>query len=193
MIRRSTWILLAVFATLAAGTLIWQRTEKKNGADPTPTSRPALFDFESGSIIQVQLANSSQSAVFDKQADGSWILNGDPSLSIDSDEISNRLAQLTGVRALNVIDAPPQESLTGMDEPILSLSMVLENGRTILVEVGASTAIGSGYYTRLDGARLYVVSKSVLDGMLTMLQAPPLQTPQADAAQTPDPFSTPLP
>ncbi len=113
MIRRSTWILLAVFAMLAAGTLIWQRTEKKSGVDPTPTSRPALFDFDSGSITQVQLENSSQSAVFEKRADGSWILNSDPSLAIDSDEISNGLAELAGVRGLNVIDAPPQDKLNG--------------------------------------------------------------------------------
>ncbi len=76
---------------------------------------------------------------------------------------------------------------------MLTLSITLENGRTIHVEVGASTAIGSGYYTRLDGGRLYVVSKPVLDGMLAMLQAPPLQTPQADAAHTPAPITTSVP
>lgn len=183
MIKRPTWILVALFAVSVVGLLLWQRFKPdETASEALPTQAPKLFDFDASVITRLELKDATQTVFYIKQPDGNWYFSTDTMTVADSTEIMNRLATLMSVRVLNVLKTPPGDDLTGLSQPVLTLMMTLEDGKTYQLVVGSPTATGSGYYTRAGGSQVLVVNKSTVDQILGLKTAPPLLTPEASTA-----------
>lgn len=191
MIRRSTWIMLLVFALAVAGMLLWQRAGIEPAATATLTVQPNVFPFAADAINKIHLENASLVVDYERQTDGSWLMLGEPAVTADGSVISQRLGNLAGARVLNTLSAPPADSITGLDQPLVAMSVTLDDGKTFRLEAGAATPTGSGYYTRVDGSQVVVINKATVDGILGLLQSPPLVTPEPIPTEsTPQPAAT---
>jgi hypothetical protein len=191
MIRRTTWIILAIFVILLAGTLIWPRIKKAPKAEATPTtgvSNEMLFNLGGGTIKALTIQDDQGKTVdLVKNDDQTWSLKLPEAGPADSTTVDSALSQLVTSRTLASPSSVTNLVDFGLEPPRYKFLIVLDNDKQIIVNVGKATPNGSGYYVLTSDQRiLYVVNKQGLEPVIALLTTPPL-------APTPTPGVTPAP
>ena len=192
MIRRSTWITLGIFAIVVVAAVIIRQTEERVAAQVTPTpGLTYLFDVGDSSIIALRVTDSSEDSVAVQRAeDGSWSLVQPAGEQADQERIDSLVSQAQTLRVVTALDTQPDLAAVGLDQPQYHLSITLADGQNQVAEIGDSTPTGSGYYARLQGGAMQVVSKSGVDSLVGLLSDPPIapmRTPEITSTETPQP------
>lgn len=191
MIRRSTWIVLIVFIVLLGALLFWQQSNFSQQAEPTATPRTKVFDFDLDQMVAFSVANADGEQVsFAKADDGTWTLvqpegELDPAAGFET-----KLNLFGAMRAMNVLESPPQMDEIGLDKPAYKVRISLNDGSESTLLVGSETPTGSGYYVHLDGGQVLVIERSTINDVTGLIDTPPLVKPEAtdaiNADQTPE-------
>ena len=194
MIRRSTLVVLVIFAVLVAVLVFWQRSQENAPAEPTSTpAQTNLFDLNSnitylrlekvgGAVVELQLGD-----------DGNWKLTWPLAENTDVGAVQNAVTQLLSSRILTTLDTLPGMDTIGLASPVYRILIGLDDGSQITINVGNSTPTGSGYYVVVSGRPLYVVNKSGLDSVLNLIDSPPIEpTPTPETTPTIESESTPV-
>jgi hypothetical protein len=192
MIRRSTWVTLGIFAIVLVAAIIIRQTGQKAAADATPTPGSAyLFSAQDSAIIGLRITDTDENSVAVQRAeDGSWSLVQPEGEQADQDRIDSLVSQAESLRVVSTLDTQPELTAIGLEPPQYRLSITLADGQQQVAEIGSTTPTDSGYYARLGGGDLQVVSKSGLDSLVGMLTDPPIAptpTPETSSSETPQP------
>jgi hypothetical protein len=195
MIRRNTWITLAVFIVLLGFAYWWTRLrpEGMGAAEATPTQAP-LWDVSGEDIvgITVEYLTTGDVVELEWQDDGTWALIQPEEGSLTQDRALQAVDWLEAPRPRTTIPDPGDLLDFGLAEPTHRVTIRLADGSTRALEVGAETPIGTTQYLRLpDQATVLVVSKYGLEGVLGLLEDA-LATPTPTVTETPE-ASTPEP
>jgi hypothetical protein len=180
MIRRTTWLVLAIFFGLFGLTWYLMGPGKTRLAQPTPTdSLVPLFNFVIDNIKELEIQDSHQSGIrFLRQDDGSWQMAGSDA-PLDGDRLMNNIIDLATANSLGALNPAPALDTVGLNPPAYQIWMTLKDGSKIFVRVGALTPINNGYYVLLDDGEMRVASKLNIDSAIQLLENPPLATPVA--------------
>ncbi len=187
MIKRSTWILLAIFIALL-GVFFYLRQNPLGTGDEDATSTPAahLISLASSQITAIELKDDKGGLVsFKLGKDGVWALTQPPSDLTDQTLVQSLLSQLSLMSVQVILEAELQDSSVGLEVPSYMVTLSAADGSRQVVSIGALTSIGSGYYTRVDNEPVVVVSKTTIDNLLK-----PLTDPSTIATPTPVPPTT---
>jgi hypothetical protein len=191
MIRRPTWILLAVFALLVGFAWYWQsRGTTISNDDPTPTPQPKLFTVDVTEVRTFEVSDASGGKyLFEQPTPGEWRLAGEDTPLSSGDAVASQLSQLLNLRVLSTLMPAPDPSATGLGQPLYEVRLATLNGQAYELIVGAKTPTQSGYYVRSQGT-VMVVGASAIDGLAGMIFA--IQpTPTPELATTPNAMATP--
>ena len=182
MIRRSTWVLLILFAILLAGALFWQRSQdEKATEEPTPTTPAMLLGLDVIQIRDIQIENAQgERLLLRRVGGGSWIMTEPERQSLDTQIMSEKLNQLALMSPLSMLSDPPPAGQIGLENPSYTITVTDESNQDHILEVGAETPTQSGYYIQLN-EDVYVVSKFTIDELVDMMVNPPIQIPTATA------------
>lgn len=200
MIRRSTWVLLIIFAVILLGAVIWQSTigQQNGSGEPTATIKPVemLFNLPEDAVItQVIIENQDGNRiVFGRDAEDSpWqIIEPDPSGDVDSEAIQNAIDRLSRTTVDLTIETFADLSPYGLDIPQYKISIILADGAQHDILVGSMTVTQDRYYLMLDGGNPKVVSKFAIEDLINMLDTPPI-LPTPTPTQVPTELGTPSP
>jgi hypothetical protein len=197
MIRRSTWIILGIFLLLIASTLIWQRYRKEEEAKVTPTPEQEMLLNLTSKIISLRIEGvGSQIVEIVRDEQGQWKLAIPEGHETDTntDSVESAVSQLSNLRILSTFEQGLDLGATGLVVPAYKITISLEDGQQVVVNVGKATATGSGYYVLLGEKGVYVVSKYNVDSILELLQNPPIKptpTPLIETETAPVEIITP--
>jgi hypothetical protein len=187
MVRRSTWILLAILAILVGFTWLFQRyqtNKTENSRTATPTiALVNIYDLTGKQVDQVDMSDSTgDKVVFNRNDEsGQWSIAETPLEQSDTFQIESNLAQLFAITAQETLTQTPPLDSIGLVTPAYTISMATADGETINTYVGSITPIGSGYYLRVNSGPIIIVDKLVIDDVLNMLINPPfVATPTAE-------------
>jgi hypothetical protein len=61
----------------------------------------------------------------------------------------------------------------------------MADGTQLVTNVGSLTAIGSGYYLRVDGGQVVIVNKSTIDSVKELISQPPILATATPVDETP--------
>ncbi|MEJ2305088.1 MAG: DUF4340 domain-containing protein [Anaerolineales bacterium] len=192
MIRRSTWVTLGIFAIVLVAAIIIRQTGQKAAADATPTPGSAyLFSAQDSAIIGLRITDTDENSVAVQRAeDGSWSLIQPEGEQADQDRIDSLVGQAESLRVVSTLDTQPELTAIGLEPPQYRVAVTLADGQQQAAEIGSTTPTSSGYYARLEGGDLQVVSKTGLDSLVGMLTDPPIAptpTPETSSSETPQP------
>lgn len=185
MIKRSTWIVLAIFAVLllvAVG--FWRFAEQKSAETPTPAvtpTEPPLFSFSTIDVQALAVSDNQGNKMEATQALGNWTLvqpAGQPADGTQIDSALTSLQSATVSRTLSGSDV----SEYGLDAPTAVITLTLSSGQHIL-SVG-NPGPSNVYYVQLDGGAPLVVGRYSLGSIIALAATPPV-------ASTPTPELTP--
>jgi hypothetical protein len=192
MVRRSTWMVVIVFALLLAGAF-WQRQRLANApAAATPTgSAPDVILFpDYASITALRVDHTGgQTIAATRDAQGQWQLQQPPAPT-DSAALEAAVNQLGQLTPQSSLLNPPTLQAMGLDAPAYRLQADYSDGRQILLSVGKKSPVGGAYYVLLNGKDIYVVSSYGLEMVLNLAENPPVVATPTGAAT---PVSSPNP
>jgi hypothetical protein len=201
MIRRNTWIVLAIFVVLVGVYWLVQRQPDDEAVTGNPTAVPqSVFITGSETIQAVRLEDSSGRIVqieIDNQ--GNWSLSEPETVAADQQRATTLVTQVSNLRSLAVIETPPAPDVVGLATPAYLLTITTSNGGRQVAKIGSLTPTSSGYYVEPGGGPLMVIAKGSIDGLVSNLDDPPIaptptveQTPEL-TGPSPEITSTPVP
>jgi hypothetical protein len=187
MIRKTTWIVLAIFIVILTAALIWQRNQQREDeAAPTEESASQNLFAIDDQITAVRLERVGDRVVELKRNDqGEWTITWPEGLDADSASLESTLGQLASMTILSALEEAPALEDMGLTSPAYRILITLKNGKQIYASIGKETPTGSGYYVQGSDRRLSIVSKFSLDSVLGLIDNLPLRPTPTTAVETP--------
>ena len=202
MVRRSTVFAVILFVALLAFMFLWQKYKKPAVANGTPTATSeiqSLFSFKESDIATFSISDTTgRSVSFSKDANNAWVLAGQTASTTISTTVESALSSIVSLTSMVKMDPSIAPEQIGLLNPSKTLVIQTTDGSKYTLDIGSVTAIGSGYYARLNGDAPVVVGKYTLDTVLALLDKPPIvptatvppETPTAPAVTTETPAAT---
>src|SRR4030042_3212781 len=194
MVRRTTWILLFIFALLIGFAWLFQRYQSNKGdttATATPTIPPVrLYDLTDSQVngIIISSAKGEKIDLYRDADTSNWAIADVPVDQADSSQIESISKQLLSMQVQEtLIQTPPLESI-GLATPAYTITLSNSDRTQSVAYIGSQNAIGNGYYVRADNGQVVIVDKVALDDVLNLLTKPPLlptATPEVTETASP--------
>lgn len=191
MVRRSTWIVLGIFALLVGFAFFFQRyqgNKTESAATATPTAAPVyLFNLGDASVSGMKIEDNAGNSIdmFQDPILSNWVIAGSPAEQADTATISSLSSQVKAMKVEEtLIQSVPLASI-GLDPAAYTITITSSDGSKLVVDIGMKTVIGSGYYVKGFGGQVMIVSASAMESLLDLLKNPPiLPTPTPEVAPT---------
>jgi hypothetical protein len=176
MIRRSTWILLLIFALLLG--FAWYLNRPKP-VEPVPDSISeyespiSLFGDNAGEVVSFQIKGNEQTVGISREEGNGWVFTDETHEgAVDQSIAESAASQLTALLLIEekVVIAP---QYVGLKPPEYEISVKFSTGETHTLYIGDETPSGSGYYVQLDEGNVAIVDYFGIRSMLSLLDAPP--------------------
>lgn len=195
MIKRNTWFLLALLAALAGLALYLKYKPETDASDKdaaslaTATPIERIFPSES-EIVNLSIESREGEIVRVERTPDGWILTKPVSAKANQGAVEAAISQAAALSITARLDLAPVD--IGLISPAYIITVELNNGEAVRLEVGDLTPTGTGYYARKDGGNILVINKYGLDALLDMLETPPYaETPTPSPTPTETPTPTP--
>jgi hypothetical protein len=185
MVKRPTLILLVIFALVVVTYVLIKSRNTTNLSELTPTSvgLNLLMSPEYGTLQAIRIVDrQNQSFQMQRDTSGVWIItqpmlgNAEPSL------VAAAETQVGALRIVSLLENQLNLADAGLDIPTFTMEFTFANELHNSLEIGNLTPSNSGYYVRVDGGNLYVVSQSGIDALLNLLSNPPYSITATPAA-----------
>jgi hypothetical protein len=193
MVRRTTWIVLVVFA-IVLGFAWFVQHYQSNKAGITGTATPTmlpnyLYDLTDNEVDEFKISDHSGNMIdlYHDPVLSKWAIADIPPDQADSFQIESVSAQLFSLQAQETLTQTPPLDSIGLATPQYTITMTITGGTQINTQIGTITAIGNGYYARVDSGQVVIVGKTVMDDILDLLKTPPLlptATPEVTSTST---------
>lgn len=173
--KRTTWIVLVIFLALV-GLMLYlnQQEPATEEAEVTPTALTEyLITATDGLPTSIEIQNDSGAKVaIARNEAGEWVLKQPIETKADQGSAEAAASQLTSLRIVSKPEVAPADA--GLVQPSYILTVKLTGGTVKTVRIGDLTPTESGYYTSIDESEeVLIVSKTGLDSLLILVDAPP--------------------
>jgi hypothetical protein len=188
MIKRPTWILLAVLALVVGSYFILKnRPLKPSQSTPTTQGNTYLFTSTDGALQSLQITDAQGNKVrMQRDPNKIWVITSPTNAEADQGLATAAETQIGALRIVTAFDTSPDLSAIQLATPADIIEVVFDSGVQHKLEVGGLTPTSSGYYVRFDASKVYVISNDGIEAILNLLKSPPYP-PTA----TPPPSDTP--
>ena len=198
MVNRSTWIVISIFVLLLAVFLLYQRMDKPVEEeeilpDGTQIEESMLLEISPDQYIaSIRIADTegNQVEIERENAESEWVLIGAEDGTTDVAQIDSTLDQILTLKTQGKLDPAPTLDAIGLDKPIHSIKLILNNRILYHIKIGDTTITGNSLYVQVNNREPQVVSKYPLDqaiNMLTTLPILPTATPELPTEDTTSP------
>jgi hypothetical protein len=195
MIKRSTWITLAIFLAVIAFALIQKYNPEEPIPAETPTEAPVveyLFTPEDGILIRLRIETRDGQAFEAERSGSGWRVIRPFEGAADAGQMEAAATQVTTLRVESHLDLDLE--VIGLASPQTILVLSFSSGKTYILGVGDATPIGDSYYVRKDSGDVLVILRDGFDALMALLTSPPyLETPTPTSlppTETPTPQPT---
>ncbi|NMC14508.1 MAG: hypothetical protein GYA34_16680 [Chloroflexi bacterium] len=199
MIRRSTWLVLAIFVVLLAVVLLLPKI-KGIGTEATPSITPALespFTFSVSDVVEFDVLSSDGVSVKVKRGeDNKWKLVEPQEEISESNNVEGVVSGVININLLSKISPPPPADVSGIASPQYFVTMINASGKEEKFSIGNLTPTSSGYYIETSDKQVYVADKYKIEQVIDLVKNPPIKetpTPTPEISETPLASSTPKP
>lgn len=188
MIRRNTWILLAILA-VGIGITLYIEKNPKASADgtPTPTAFPKMLTQVSfDSISTLSYTDDQGQTLTLVKNNAVWEVKDSPRQPIDQGKVTQAISSLLSTEQYSQLQPDIDLQTIGLANGKQRITIGDVAGKQTVIQIGQPTATGSGYYLRVDQYAPIVVSNYSLQDVLTLLKPESLlvSTPTPTAAET---------
>jgi len=168
--------LLFILVLLLAAYFFINNRRSATSTTITPTTAPEnyLFTSADGALQGLHIVDKQGNA-FQMQRDssGTWQIVLPTQGTADQGLAEAADTQVGALRILTTLDNQLNLADAGLDSPTYTIELTFVSGTQHVLQVGMLTPINNGYYVRLDGGNLYVVSQPGIDALVGLITSPP--------------------
>ena len=159
---RSLVAAAVLLAALSVG-VWWAKKHPQSASSTTASNNVKMVNVPADQVQQIDIKKKDGTGIGLKRADGKWQIVAPQSLSADQDAVSGLTSALAPLSADSVVDENGAEaSKYGLDNPSLTVTLDLKNGKKDTVKFGDDAPAGSLVYAKADSdPKVYAVSSSV--------------------------------
>lgn len=192
MNQRKPWlptVILLGVAILVIAFSIWivPLLEKPPEGGAQPTLAP-LWEFDSSDLVQITVVKGLQTTTVERSGMAWQVVAPAPGEAdiIRLYNLADMIANMASARALDSADSV----VFGLDEPTATVTLGLQDGTTLTLEIGDQNPSLTYYYVQKEGdSRVHLVVASTIDGLLDLADYPPYPatpTPLPSIVETPE-------
>jgi hypothetical protein len=192
--RAGTWISILMLVALVELAFYLNTQKGKTGAeDATPTLETAyIFTEADGVVSSIEVKPlEGETVKIARNAENAWAVILPNQAEADQGLAEAAATQLTALPISSQIEDGKSPEIFGLDKPAYIITVEFKDGKKRTLEVGDTTPTNSGYYVRVDKAKMMITDLSGIDALLQLGSFPPyLNTPTPTALP---PTETPIP
>jgi hypothetical protein len=182
MVKRQTWILLALFMALA-GFAIYQKYNPKSetpdpNATPSATVAPVefLFSTEEGMVTSLVIESREGETIGVARKGTAWAFTQPFEAEADQASVEEAASQVASLTILSRLEL--DLAAVGLKSPAYTVTVGFSSGKFVRAQIGDATPTDTGYYARKEDGSVLVISKYGMDALLNLLLYPPyVETP----------------
>jgi len=171
MIRRSTWILLAIFI-IGVGLVIFLNKYPISSANVTPTATllpPLLGNVSADKLVMIEIQGNTGSVLqLRRNPDKTWGFTSIQGKSPDQGKVQELIFSITGLTVTQGLTSALPLASIGLTTPVNTITLQDDAGSQYILRVGTATAIGSGYYVQLNKNNPVIIDKSTIDNLTSI-------------------------
>ena len=194
MTQRKPWIttlvLVGVAALLAAYIFlvdVKREPPPEEGAAPTPAP---LWEFEGADLVGITVTRRERTTAVEREG-GKWRMTAPEEGDADSDRLSGLAYMVAAMQSTRALADVGDLAAFGLAEPEVQATLVLSDGTTINLNIGAENPRHTARYAQVAGDPLvYLVNIGDVNELLRLIEEPPYPPPPAPP---PSPLATPTP
>jgi len=192
--RRST-IIYILLVVILLGAYYYLNNRKEPVADIAITAEPNLeepsylFTPADGVPTYIRIQSKDLTVVeVVRGEDNVWALIQPIEGAADQGSVEAAASQIAVMQVLDRLpDIAPQD--VGLDDPQYRMILKFTSGVERNVDIGVITPTESGYYVRVNGGEIVIVSNSSVDSLLGLLSNPPYPPTETPPPPTPQAVS----
>jgi len=167
--------------------------QKTPEASTRPTPIP-LWEFSSSDLVSITVVKGLQMTIVERSGMAWQVVAPAPGEAdiIRLYNLADTVANMSSSRTLDSVDL----AVFGLAEPTATVTLGLQNGTTITLEIGDQNPGRTDYYVQKEGdPRVYLVASTYIAGLLDLVDNPPYPpTPTAPPSpeETPTPGESPV-
>jgi hypothetical protein len=170
VIKRTTWIFLALFVVVAIAAFFFQQN-KSDQPDPEPTvtpQPPLLQAVDMNELTRIErFSANTDTLVLVTNEEGQWIF--EEGESVRRGMVQELFSSLSSLAVLTSVESGTDLNAIGLEPAQNTIRLVGTNGISTTLEIGDLSPTGNGYYLRLNQTELYLVSAGGMESILDLL------------------------
>jgi hypothetical protein len=193
MIKRNTWILMAVFVIVLGAAILVQKTNVlKPPSSPTVTLNPPLLGIVNDTPTTIRLVDQHGLDIVSKlDNNNQWTIEQPAGLQISQGSMQMILSDLNGISIQSTLMSPLPLESTGLQLPTYTITITYQSGLSHSLKVGNLTPTQSGYYIQLDTGNTVIVDQSGIDNVVELLRSVTYTPTPTLTTETPTPQVSP--
>jgi hypothetical protein len=173
MIRRSTWIAVAVLIVLLGVTWYFEWSPAglaRVKGTATPTLIPQIIKENQSDISLIEFtASTGDVTTLRKNSDNTWSFPNSTSQVVDQGKMQELLSDIYFLTPLTTMDSNTSLDAYGLLKPAQILKLEVTNGSPYVIKLGSLTPTQSGYYVQVNSNPAIIVSKTSLESILDLI------------------------
>jgi hypothetical protein len=172
MIRKPTWITLALFALLLVIAIFWPQLHPEESTPETTQTVEPLWDYPSSDLVGIKVENYAEEKTieFQKDAEDQWMQITPSEAQADGELIEEVISWLASPTVERELPADNGQAQYGLDEPTGIITVTFKDGTTRVLQVGDETVVGSTRYVMMpDEDRILLIDKTDVNSVLEMV------------------------
>ncbi|HLJ59019.1 MAG TPA: DUF4340 domain-containing protein [bacterium] len=158
---RVTMILAVVVAAIAAYIFAVDRPQAQRAEQAKH-----LIQFQKSEITGVSLMTSKGTVALARRDATHWDITQPYSTPAASFSVSDLLDAVTGIVPQRTLGAVGQDAAAyGLNAPDVKMTLRATGGKTVTVELGKASPVGTAIYARLDPGAVYLLDAAVKDSL----------------------------
>ncbi|MGV8050687.1 MAG: DUF4340 domain-containing protein [Anaerolineaceae bacterium] len=188
MIKKSTWIVLAIMVAMVGGYVLLQQNDQVDfltAEEPAPTEMPGFVSLDGTTVDSILFSRpEEEDVILTKQSDDTWNINV-PGGSITAGNIEEILSEFNAIKTTVLLSVDVEGAATGLNDPQYTFTIGSGTGNKEVIKIGNANPLGSGYYAQVNLNQAVIISQGGIDNIVELLQ-----TAMTPATPTPVPTAT---
>lgn len=198
MNQRKPWlptVIMAGAAVLVIAFSIWiVPLLQKPPESSIQSTTVSLWEFSSSDLVSITVVKGLQTTIVERTG-MAWQVVAPAPGEADIIRMYNLADMIANMSSTRTLDNPVLE-VFGLDEPAATVTLGLQNGTTLTLEIGDQNPGRTDYYVQIGGdPRVHLVPSTYIVGLLDLVDNPPYPpTPTAPPSpeETPTPGESPV-
>lgn len=169
---RISAVLLLLLALIASYVFLF---ELEKPSEESGKKSPWFYDLAMSEIEEFTVTYEAESETFVQAPDGTWHFDDFDGAPVDLDKFSGITLLLSGPRSMRELEGDNiNPAAYGLESPISSITVGMDGGRSVSIELGDITPDVKGQYVRLAGeSDIFIVTNSWGDVLTNLVRNPP--------------------